>query len=147
MGGWGKILGTLARTNAGSQYGLVFTVQDLLIGAYSPERAMLLSVLLEWACFVWLGLLIYLLNRHIRKMSGIFAAAVFVLLDLTIANELTPSAYHLSPITLAQLSAFSGMNARHGITLAYAVKFFAFGIAILIAVNLILSRRKANVQW
>ncbi|MDR2044591.1 MAG: hypothetical protein LBQ15_09555 [Clostridium sp.] len=142
--GWGKVLGTLARTNAGMQIGLSFTVSDYLIGAYSPGEATCLSLALEWGCFVWLGLAVYLFNRNFVRRSGIYIAAAFVLLDITIANALTPFAYRFSPVTLAQLSALSGLNARYGISLNYAVGFFAAGNLLMAITALLLSRRKSK---
>lgn len=142
--GWGKVLGTLARTNAGAQIRMSFTINDFLVGAYTPLYATALSVFLEWACFTWLGLCVYLCNKYIGKMSGIFVAVVFVLMDITVANEFSLFAYHFSPITLAQLSAFQGINAQHGITLGYAVCFFACGISTMVITVLILSRRKVR---
>ena len=128
---WGKIWGTLARTNAGAQFGMQFRVNDYLIGAFTPRKAMLLSFLLEWACTCWLGLLIYFVNAITGKMTGTFLAAGFVLLDIMIANEWTRRAYAFSPITLAQLYSFSGANQDYGITLKYASFFFAITIIIL----------------
>ncbi|MDR2357208.1 MAG: hypothetical protein LBD92_03855 [Oscillospiraceae bacterium] len=140
--GWGKALGTLARTNASSQFAMTFAVNDFLIGAYTPVQATLRSFFLEWACFTWLGLTIYLLNRNISRTTGTFAAVVFVLLDITVANELSKTVYHFSPITLAQVTSLVGLNAHYGITLRYAVLFFGCGIAALILVNLIMARRR-----
>lgn len=142
--GWGKVLGTLARTDASSQIGLSFSISDYLIGAFTPVKATLLSVILEWACFTLLGLVTYILNSHLGKYVGICISAIIVLLDITIANEWTPFAYHFSPITLAQLTSFVGMNNRFGITLLYAGTFFISCISMLIIIILLLSRRKQS---
>jgi hypothetical protein len=123
---------------------MTFTVNDFIIGAYKPIDATVLSLLLEWACFTWLGLVVFLFNGRIGKMSGIFAAAAFILLDITVANELTPFAYHFSPISLAQLSTFAGFNARFGISLNYASAFFVFGTVALTIINLLFRRRKTS---
>lgn len=140
--GWGKVLGTLARTNAGIQIGLSFTVSNYLTGAYSPIRATVLSLFLEWACFTWLGLCTYLCNRHLGKMSGIFVSAAFILLDLTAANSYHPL-YRISPLSLAQLSLFQGrMQLFYNLSLHYAVAFFAMGITVMSVAILVLSRRK-----
>jgi hypothetical protein len=139
--GWGKVLGTLARTDASAQAGVTFMINDFLIGAYTPITATVLSVLLEWACFTWLGLVVFLFNGRFGKMSGIFIAGAFILLDVTVANELTPFAYHFSPISLAQLSAFAGFNARFGLSLDYASAFFVVGIAALTIANLMFRRK------
>jgi hypothetical protein len=140
--GWGKVIGTLARTDASAQAEMTFAVNDFIIGAYEPIDATALSVFLESACFTWLGLVVFLFNGRIGKMSGIFVAGAFILLDITVANELTPFAYHFSPISLAQLTAFAGFNARFGISLNYASAFFVIGTVALIIINLLFRRRK-----
>ncbi|MDR2569314.1 MAG: hypothetical protein LBD23_03320 [Oscillospiraceae bacterium] len=139
---WGRVIGTLARTDASAQIMLSFNVNDFIIGAYTPMKATLYSFLLEWACFMWLGTLLYTLNRHIGKNIGTYISSCFVLLDITIANDWLPSAYRFSPITLAQLSSFIGMNKRYGVTLTYAIYFFLISIIILCTISLLLSRRK-----
>lgn len=132
--GWGKIWGTLGKSSIGRQYGVVFTANDYLVGKYTPLEATVYSFLLEWACAAWLGLLSYAGNMLSKKPMGTFLAAAFVLLDVTIYNEWTPAAYAFSPITLAQLSAFSGRNLSYGITLAYAVRFFCVSIFALLCI-------------
>ena len=132
--GWGKIWGTLGKSSIGRQYGVVFTASDYLVGKYTPLEATVYSFLLEWACAAWLGLLSYAGNMLSKKPMGTFLAAAFVLLDVTIYNEWTPAAYAFSPITLAQLSAFSGRNLSYGITLAYAVRFFCVSIFVLLCI-------------
>ena len=140
--GWGKVLGTLARTNAGQQVGLSFSMSDYLIGAYSPVRATCLSLLLEWACFTWLGLCIYLCNKHIGRMSGIFVSVAFILLDLTAYNDVK-SLYRFSPISLAQLTLFQRRaQLFYGVNLTYAAGFFSVGITAMSVAILVLSRRK-----
>lgn len=132
ISGWGKILGTLAKTNAGSQFGLTFTVSSYLTGAYEPYHAMIFSFCLEWACAFWIGLLIYLFNTMTHKMVGTFLAVAFILLNIMISNEWTPAAFAISPLTLAQLSSLTGLNQRYGITLDYAVRFYIISLCIMV---------------
>jgi hypothetical protein len=130
--GWGKTWGAISRGGLGTQSGLSFSASDFLMGKYEPTQATVFSFLLEWACVAWLGLLSYAVNLLSEKPIGTFLSAGFVLLDITIANELMPSAYAFSPITLAQLTSLSGTNQSYGITLAYAVRFFTISIAAVI---------------
>ena len=129
--GWGKIWGTLARTTAAEQINLQFEIKDYIIGAYSPIKANIYSVLLEWACVSWLGLWIYFLNSLSKKPLGTITGAGFVLLDLMIYNGWIPRAYLFSPITLAQLSTFNGQNLKYGVTLNYSIKFFSASLVLL----------------
>lgn len=131
-GEWGKIWGTLAKTNAGVQFGQLFSVTDYIVSKYQPMEALFLSIALEWACIVWIGLLIYFFNKLTERPAGTFTGAFFVLLDICIANDWMNWANRFSPITLAQLTAYTGYNLQYHITLLYGTVFFAAGIGVLI---------------
>lgn len=139
---WGKIWGTLSRTNAGSKFLVPFSVYDYIIGAFTPLKAMLISFLLEWACFVWLGLVIYILNYNFQKSIGTLVASFFVFLDVMIYNSWMPSFYLISPVTLTQLKSLSGNNMQYGLTLNYAVLFFIISLSIFIVICLTMDKAK-----
>ena len=132
--GWGKIWGTLARYTVGSRYGIPFSVDDYVIGAYTPLQATVLSFLLSWGCCVWLGFMTYFLNNVGSSYIGTFTSAGFVLLDITVANEWLPWFYKICPVTLAQLQALKGNNSLYQVTLEYAFRFFGISIVCLFAV-------------
>ena len=134
---WGKIWGTLAKTDAGSQYGVGFSISEFIVGKYMPVNALLLSLVLEWACVLWLGLLIYFGNKVTNKPLGTRAGIFFTLLDICIENDWMDFAYKVSPVSLAQLETYSGYALKWGIDLNYGIHFFAIGIVLLLAVCLI----------
>ena len=143
---WGIIWGTLARTNIGNQYGVPFTVFDYIVGVFSPIKATAISFLLEWACVAWMGLVVYLFNCITKKMTGILVASLFVFLDVMIYNSWTPKAYLFSPVTLAQIRVMSGDNLSYGISLGYAVVFFAVTITLFIVICLGQGTKKVK-KW
>lgn len=134
---WGKIWGTLAKTDAGGQYGVVFSVSEFIVGKYMPVNALLFSLLLEWACVLWLGLLIYFGNKVTNKPLGTMAGIFFTLLDICIANDWMDFAYKASPVSLAQLDTYSGYALKWGIDLNYGIHFFVIGIVLLLIVCMI----------
>lgn len=134
---WGKIWGTLAKTDAGSQYGVGFSVSEFIVGKYTPVDALILSLLLEWACILWLGLLIYFGNKVTNKPFGTMTGIFFTLLDICIANDWMDFAYKGSPVSLAQLETYSGYALKWGIDLNYGIRFFAISILLLLVVSLI----------
>ena len=111
---------------------MLFSVDDYVIGAYSPLQATLLSFLLSWACCVWLGLLTYFFNYVTEGYTGTFISAGFVLMDITVANEWLPWFYKISPVTLAQLQALKGNNSLYQVDLCYALWFFGVSIVCLL---------------
>lgn len=139
---WGKIWGTLARTNAGEQFHTKFIVNDFIIGTFTPIKATLISFILELLCFLWIGFLIYLLNLLTNKAIGVIVSGIFVLLDIMIYNSWVDSAYIISPVTLAELSTFTKVNIKYGLTLPYAFTFFITGIILFIVASFIIIRRK-----
>lgn len=134
---WGKIWGTLAKTDVGSQYGVGFSISEFIVGKYMPVNALLLSLLLEWTCILWLGLLIYFGNKVTNKPLGTMAGIFFTLLDICIANDWMDFAYKGSPVSLAQLETYSGYALKWGIDLNYGIHFFAIGIVLLLVMCLI----------
>lgn len=138
---WGKIWGTLAKTTAAQQFEIPFSINAYIIGKYSPGFGMFISALLEWICFVWIALCIYLCNVMIKKGAGILAAGLFIFLDIMIYNSWTPWAYRFSPITLAQLSNYNREKLSYGITLNYTWCFYGITIVCFI-IGIICARRR-----
>lgn len=144
---WGKIWGTLAKIDVGSQFGLNFVISDFIVSRYTPVNAVFLSLLLEWMCMIWIGLLIYFGNKMTNKSFGTIAGAFFTLLDVCIANDWTDWAYRISPISLAQMKTYSGYALKYDIDLIYGVKFFVFGIIMLLFLCLFANYKNKTMKY
>ena len=141
--GWGKVWGTLARTCLGSEYAVQLRINDYLIGAYRPLTATTLSFLLTWTCCVWLGFLTYFVNTATGTYAGTFAAAGFVLMDVTVANEWLPWFYRISPVTMAQLHTLkNSASSIYQVTPKYAAAFFGLTLIVFILGIFLTARRK-----
>ena len=142
--GWGKIWGTLARTNAPGMFDIKLNVSDYLVGKYEPEFAMPVTFFLVWTCFFFIGLAMYIFNLYIKRGSGIILAGIFVFLDTMIYNSWTPWAYRISPLTLAKLTTFTNYHQHYGLTLTYAWIFMITGILIMCFIIFALAGKKEN---
>lgn len=131
--GWGRIWGTLARTNAGNQFHVQLAVNDYIIGAYQPMQATAICFLLAWACCIWLGFLSYCLNNFTGSNAGSVVATGFVLLDIAVYNTWSYAYFRISPLTLAQVSQLVSKQSIYGVDLHYSVAFFGVSIAVLTA--------------
>jgi len=138
--GWGRIWGTLARTNAGDTVSLQLTVSDYIIGAYQPLQATAICFALEWACCTWLGLLSYWLNNFTQSSVGSAVAVGFVLLDIAVYNTWSYAYFRISPLTLAQLSQLATKRSVYGVDLPYSAAFFGISITALTALCLLSQR-------
>ena len=84
---WGKILYTMAGTDAASQYGLKYNISQEIIDYFTPMQAMLFSFFLSWMVGIFLGLLIFMMNAIMDIHNiGIFMASAFLLLDMAKGN-------------------------------------------------------------
>ena len=128
---WGKIWGTLGKTNSGAEFGVKLSVSQNIMRQYEPVDALMISVLLEFFCILCIGLLIYFGNKMTGKSVGTFMGAWIAVLDICVSNDWMDWAYGFSPVSLAQLDLFYGFAPKWGINLAYAVRFFLIAIVSL----------------
>lgn len=136
--GWGQMWGTLARApQFYSQFGISLSVNDYIIGKYSPVEATVISFFLEWVCCAWLGLVTYFFNNATDTMVGSLVAAAFVFLDITIENEWSYAFFKISPVTMAQLRTLSSTHSIYHMTLRYAASFFAISIVAFVGMSLL----------
>ena len=143
---WGKIWGTLGKTNAGAEFGVKLSVSQNIIRQYEPVDALLISILLEFSCILCIGLLIYFGNKMTAKSVGTFAGALLAVLDICVSNDWMDWAYGFSPVSLAQLGLFYGFAPKWGINLAYAEKFFMIAIVSLSALCVAANYREKAIN-
>jgi hypothetical protein len=98
---WGKVLTTLANTNAGTQFHLGFTPDRNVINLMTPMQATWFTFLHSWASGALLGLIIFLANTKLKGI-GTFLAA-FLLVFSALASKQTALAKY-SPITWSTLN-------------------------------------------
>lgn len=141
--GWGKVVNTLAQTNAASQINLQFGVSDKVISLYSPFKAFVLCFLLNWGMASFLGLLIFALNLNFGKMIGMAISSTVLLLDLLVINSLPHSYLKFSPLSLSRLSVLDPQRISIYPSAAYALCFYVIGIVIFSTCIIASVKRKA----
>lgn len=109
---WGKIVGTLCYTNAGSTMHLGFSVSEKIVSALTPLSALGFQLVLEAMSVAVVGLIVFLVNLISPVRIGLFIGGILVLLDLLITNIMSSVFFAFSPVSLARLSVldFSGTN-------------------------------------
>ena len=143
---WGKIWGTLGKTNAGAEFGVKLSVSQNIIRQYEPVDALAISILLEFSCVLCIGFLIYFGNKMTGKSVGTFLGAWIAVLDICVSNDWMDWAYGFSPVSLAQLGLFHGFAPKWGINLAYAEKFFMIAIVSLSALCMASNYRERAIN-
>lgn len=132
---WGKVLGTLANTNAPIQVGLKTIITSSTIHYFSPIQAMWFSFLLSWLVGVFLGLIIYVINSLTNtRIFGVFTASFFLVLDATITDK--SYLYRFSPVSWSNLARIDieGNTQMPSITYIYIGFSLLFSVMIISAI-------------
>ncbi|MGB8455954.1 MAG: hypothetical protein WCD89_27020 [Anaerocolumna sp.] len=143
--GWGKIINTLAQTDAGRQINLQFGITKEITTFYSPWEAFGLSFLLNWGVACFLGLLMFVINLKFNRMLGLVVGGVILSFDLLVTNALPPAFYHFSPVSLSRLGVLDPMGVSMFPNMTYPFVFFSVSI-VVISVLLVVSIKKISIE-
>lgn len=136
---WGKVLGTLANTDAPRLVELYIIVSQRTLYYFTPLQAMWFTFILSWLSGIFLGLLIYIINSVSgTRVLGVLSASFFLVLDATVVT-VSPKLLWFSPISWSTLDQIDigGMTPYptiYFIYLAYGILITAMAV-ISITVN------------
>jgi hypothetical protein len=140
--GWGKVLSTLAQTDAGSQYNA--QVSNTILSTYTPIGAMIWSFLLAWLVGVFLGLLILALNMYFKRSVGVVVATLLVFSTgiSYFFGGLLGGVYYFFPTTWVSLSILDATGTQKNPSVLFAVGALLIMSAVLVAVSIYAMRKK-----
>ncbi|MEW8955937.1 hypothetical protein [Clostridium sp.] len=142
-GDWGKLLNTFGQTNVGVDYGITY-ISNKILSTYSPIKAMGVTILLQWCAGTILGLLMFIININFNRGVGAIVASTLVLLDGAIYKNFPNfKLFHVSPVSLSKIALIDPTGLSTYPTNEYAYIFFAVTIILLIALTIIVGRKKA----
>jgi hypothetical protein len=141
---WGKVLGTLANTNAAVEIQLKTVISPSTIHYFTPLQAMWFSFLLLWLSGVFLGLVIYVMNCLTNtRIVGLLVASFFLVLDATILGR--PDLYRFSPVSWSNLNRID----IEGISQMPSISYIYTGYILLIGglvITAFLVNRKQSIS-
>lgn len=105
---WGKVLGTLAFTNASLQYPVNFEISTGVLSRFSPQEALFYTLVVSWLIFAGLGLFIFFFNWISNSFLGTGIVFAFSAMDITITNMLSSRWYFVSPVSMMRISIVTG---------------------------------------
>ena len=146
--GWGKVLHSLAVTDAASEYGVKIQIDYRMMSGFSPGRAMLEIMGLMILVTAFIGMWMLLTSLRFGKLTAVMSATAFAVLPVAPANV------HLELPVIVFASPLSWLN-RMLLEGAYHVSNPSFGMAVAIllayaavsAVGAVLAIRRAEFQW
>lgn len=133
--GWGKVVTTLAYTDAGQQLHLAIPFSAKIIESLEPAQALLLELLLEYLALAFVGLLMFVINLVSSTKIGLYASGFVCLYDILAVNTLPNQFLWVSPLSMARLSVLNFASERY----QYPTPLWAFlfSLSLLIALTLI----------
>mgnify|MGYP000178248066 CR=1 FL=1 len=137
---WGKVINTLANTNAGTEFQIGFSPDRNIVNMFSPLQAVWFTFLHSWVSGVVLGLIIFLFNM-IFKGVGTFISS-FILVFSAIASKQI-SLVKFSPVTWSTLNYIhiiknDGLPNYRYITVGY------IGISFVLLILILFVSKKYN---
>jgi hypothetical protein len=138
---WGKVLGTLAKTNASQIMGVKITISSTILHYFTPIQAMWFSFFLSWLTGIFLGLLIYVINSVSNTRTlGVLSASFFLLLDATFRTD---KLWWFSPVSWCNLTRIDigGLSQKPTITFIYCA--FAVIITGLTILSVYINKKQA----
>lgn len=138
---WGKVLGTLAFTDAAGEYVMPFEINASVLNRFTPQQALFYTFLFMWGFFLFMGLLIFLFNWLTGQFVGTAVAFLLSALDVTITNMLSVRWRMISPVSMMRISTlFGGFSP----SLKYVLIFLITGNLIIGAAMIFLTYIKKN---
>lgn len=101
---WGKIIKTIAATDAAESFGLMFRVPQNVLTDFSPLEAFLFSFGISYAVAVALGLLSLLFNITVKRKSGTIISGALVFILMFTRMQSSNILYYFSPINWCSIS-------------------------------------------
>lgn len=143
-GEWGKVLGTLANTNAAQVTGVTAIVSGHVINLFTPLQAMWFTFLLSWLSGIFLGLLIYVVNTISNtRVLGTLAASFFLVFSAVVSRK--PELQWFSPISWNTIGCIDIGGTTRYPTITYILTAYAILIVLLAVCALAVNRKKAIV--
>lgn len=130
---WGKVLNTLAQTDAAYQFEIRLGISYQVILKYTPFEAMALSSFLFWLICVFMGLLMFVINFFTSRTYGAIVGIGFALLTFAL-SRITTTLVFFSPTAWANIGLFHSNLGISQPTLIYCLSVLIIGISIFSAI-------------
>lgn len=134
---WGKIIGTLAQTDAAAQFNSYISFDYSIMVNYGAVQAAAIVMLTVWLVSVLLGLLIFYINSHLGRVAGSVTGFALVLMQYLIPIIRVDFLYYISPVSWVNLSEIDvkGISFYPGFDYIFPVLCVAILILIIASVH------------
>lgn len=143
--GWGKVIYTLARTDAGHMVGTFWDISLHFIRNHSPIYGMMLSILLMTMGIIFLGTLMFFVSIYINRTASVLAATALVIYSAVVANignTFEKSFAMFSPVSWLRLTRIDTIE--YGFSVSPSINYILICLFILIMLMIILIGKRCT---
>ncbi len=146
---WGDVLGSAGTSGIMTSLNIRYNtvgISGSVIRYFTPMQAMFFSFILMWLSFVFVGMLIYVINIVTRtKGLGIIVAGFFVLLNAIVDGK--PYLYKFSPLTWSYIGCIDVGGRTQCPTITYVLFSYIIIITIFSVISIIAGNRQEVVVY
>lgn len=135
--GWGKVIFTMAKTNAGSLTGLFWKISYWYLNNHTPSEAMLTTILIISLGNCFLGMLMMLIRLYLPKAYSVGIALALVAYSSVVANvgfPLEKSFFEISPVSWMRITRLGFTENGFRVAWPASVSIGAFTVLLLVIV-------------
>lgn len=132
--GWGKVIYTLARTDAGKNYNISMFIPYDILRKYTPLQFLLLTLLILWFAGSFIGLMMFAVSLWFGRTVALVCSSTLVVLPIIMDDFVSAwRSYimHLSPLSWTRMTEIG--RYRYGIPLQPTIAYI-FGTYIILCV-------------
>lgn len=133
--GWGKVIFTMAKTNAGSMTGLFWKISYWYLNNHTPVKAMLTTILIISLGNCFIGMLMMLVRLYLPKAYSVGIALALVAYSSVVANIGFPSEksyFEASPISWMRITRLGFTESGFRVAWPASVSIEVFAVLLLV---------------
>lgn len=138
--GWGKVLTTLAKTDAGQQCGLFWKISFQYMSNNTPVQAMIASFIMSVLCMIFVGTFILAVSLITCKTIGIIGISVMIMyvpITVSVGELFQRDVSRLSPISWIRVANYGITNYGYEVFPAYVYTLCGYFALIVGLIGLI----------
>ncbi len=149
--GWGKVIYTLARTDAGRNYNISIFIPYDILRKYTPLQFLCLTLLILWLAGSFMGLMMFAVSLWLGQTAALVFSSVLVVLPIIMDDFVSawrPYMMHLSPLSWTRMTEIG--QYRYGIplqpTITYILGTYII-LCILCSAAALVKLKNVDLKW
>lgn len=144
--GWGKILYTLAMTDATKQFKIPFYISYEIISRNDPIKAIFLQWLISGLVVSFIGIMMFFMSIFFSRLIAICTAMIFNILSIVVLDMSykIKNINYISPISWMDIT---NVGVKNGQVSFYYITTILVIIIIILSILILWRIKKIDFQW